>query len=250
MLLAVDIGNTNVKLGLFDGDTPAGHLRIAVSDASSGEKIVEFIKHTTSGRHIEAAIAASVVPDLTGRVVSIVRPYLDVEPHIVSHITDTGLTFSIPEPGRLGADRITAAAWAYHHFGAPAAVIDFGTATTISVVGRGGAFIGGAIIPGLRTMALAFKEHTAALPLVGLDAPPGAALGIDTRSAIISGIVYGTAGAVSRIVYQIEREIGYNIDIAVTGGNLALIEPCLERIDVVEPELWLKGLKTIHERMR
>lgn len=128
-------------------------------------------------------------------------------------------------------------------------MIDFGTATTISVVGQGGQFIGGAIIPGLRTMALAFNEHTAALPLVELEAPEGA-LGKDTRSAIISGIVYGTAGAVSRIIYEIQREIGYNINIAATGGGLALIEICLERVDVVEPDLLLLGLRMIYERMK
>ncbi|MBF0553991.1 MAG: type III pantothenate kinase [Nitrospirae bacterium] len=247
MLLAIDIGNTNIKLGLFNGDS-LRKVSIAVADSASfGENIGNFISDNRDA--VQAVMVSSVVPDMTEQICSIVRPYFAGLPHIVSHRTNTGLRFSVPYPHRVGADRITAAAWAYHHFGGPAAVIDFGTATTISVVGQGGEFIGGAIIPGLRTMALAFSEHTAALPLVELDAPE-AALGKDTHSAIISGIVYGTAGAVSRIIYEIEREIGYNISIAATGGGLTLIEACLQRVDVVEPDLLLKGLKAIYERMR
>ncbi|MBF0458472.1 MAG: type III pantothenate kinase [Nitrospirae bacterium] len=246
MLLAIDIGNTNVKLGLFDGNS-LRKLSIAMTECNSpGEKIGDFIRDNAAA--VDAVIVSSVVPDLTGQIISIVRPHVDVEPHIVSHRTNTGVSFSVPYPERVGADRITAAAWAYHHFGAPAAVIDFGTATTISVVGQGGVFKGGTIIPGLRTMALSLNKLTAALPLIALDIP-SAALGKDTREAIISGIVYGTAGAVSRIIFEIEREIGYNLKIAVTGGNLSLIEPCLERVDVVEPDLGLKGMKMIYERM-
>ncbi len=251
MLLAIDIGNTNVKIGIFQGGTLIGHSYVALRDASAGTKLGEFINPYTSAAdaEAEAAIVSSVVPSMTEQVLSHVWPYFSGEPHIVSHRTNTGLSFSLPHPERLGADRIAAAAWGYSHFGAPAAVIDFGTATTISVVGRGGVFVGGAIVPGLRTMARSFSEHTAQLPHVELESP-GGALGRDTNSAIISGIVYGTAGAVSRVVYEIERELGYNLKLAVTGGNLTLIEPFLERADVVEPALPLKALQAIYQRIR
>ncbi|MCG6551498.1 MAG: type III pantothenate kinase [Candidatus Magnetominusculus sp. LBB02] len=246
MLLAVDIGNTNVKLGLFHSGTLI-KTSIAVADGHLFEqKITEFMSGVA---RIEAAIVSSVVPNLAGRICAIIRPRVDMATHIVSHMSNTGLTFALPFPERVGADRITAAAWGYHYFGEPVAVVDFGTATTISVVGQGGAFLGGAIIPGLRTMARSFNDHTASLPLVELSTPQ-AALGRDTNQAITSGIVYGTAGAVSAIIYEIEREIGYNLKIAATGGNLALVAPCLERVDAEEPDMLLKGLKMIYERMR
>ncbi|WP_236861793.1 type III pantothenate kinase [Candidatus Magnetominusculus xianensis] len=249
LLLAIDIGNTNIKLGLFCGGSLI-KFSIALADSHLfGEGLGELIRQNAAAEKITAAMVSSVVPLLTGQICSALRPYLTGELHIVSHRTNTGLSYSLHHPERLGADRLVAAAWAYHHFGAPSAVIDFGTATTISVTGHSGVFIGGAIIPGLRTMARAFSEHTAALPLVEL-AMPLSALGKDTREAIISGIVYGTAGAVSRIIYEIEMEIGYNLKIAITGGNMPLIVPCLERVDVAEPDLLLKGLKQIYERMR
>ncbi|MBF0516778.1 MAG: type III pantothenate kinase [Nitrospirae bacterium] len=288
MLIAIDIGNTNIKLGLFQGDTLIKHSIPLGKSQCLGETIGGFIrwhidleadtwipafagmtekkqgmtegnpftpdlsfprKRESSNSGIEGVIVSSVVPALTGQICSIAGKYSATQPHIVTYLSSTGLSFSVPHPERLGVDRITAAAWAYHYFNAPAAVIDFGTATTISIVGQSGVFIGGAIMPGLTTMSRALNTQTAALPHVELVTPSGA-LGADTRQAIISGIVYGTAGAVARIIYEIEREIGYNLKIAITGGNMAVIAPCLERVDVAEQDLLLLALKIIHERMR
>ena len=157
----------------------------------------------------------------------------------------TGIDFQIEEPEKLGTDRIAAAAGACDLFGAPVAVIDFGTATTLNFIGSGNKYKGGAIMPGLELMRKSLFSDTAQLPDVTISKPVSP-LGKDTVECIRSGIVFGTAGAVERIISEVEKMEAESFKIVVTGGNADLIVPFLRKVDHIEPALVLKGLRFIY----
>jgi type III pantothenate kinase len=158
-----------------------------------------------------------------------------------------GLRLDVSTPESLGPDRIASAAAAFELFGAPVAVVDFGTATTVDFIKEEGVFSGGVIIPGVGLMLKSLSGETARLPQAGVRRPESA-LGKDTEGCLLSGVVYGTAGAVERVIEEVEREEGLSYGVAVTGGYLDCIRPYLRRADYVEPDLTLKGLRMIYRR--
>ncbi|MBF0567001.1 MAG: type III pantothenate kinase [Nitrospirae bacterium] len=242
MILAVDIGNTNIKLGIFHY---GGYDKLRVDSSESGlKKIEEAIVDIQFG----GAIVSSVSPAMTAPILSIIAHKVEREPIVVSCKSDTGLSFSVTNPERVGADRIVAAAYAFNHFQGPAAVVDFGTITAISVVGNGAAFMGGALLPGVRMMARAMNEHTALLPLVEII-PEVQPLGNNTEGAIASGVVIGSAGAVDRIIKDIGERLARDLKVAVTGGNSGVVGRYLSRCDLNDQDLNLKGLKYLYDRM-
>jgi len=167
----------------------------------------------------------------------------------VSHKMDSGLRFKVYAPEKIGADRIANAVAARQLYGAPVAVADFGTATTITVVGREGDFLGGAILPGLRLMNSVLVAGTSQLMDVVLEAP-ARALGIDTPGCIRSGLFYGTAGAVERILKEIEEEKGFNLKVVLTGGYAPVIGGFVKRDHEMNISLTLEGLKVLYGKNR
>ncbi len=247
-ILAIDIGNSSIKVGLFHGNL-FKKLSIPTypkpTEASFSRIIGEFIKH----ENMDGVIVSSVVSTYTELCMPVLKSFSKEPPLFVTHSMNTGLKISVKNPQKLGSDRIVISVAAYQYFREPVAVVDFGTATTINVVGKENRFLGGAILPGIDIMRHCLREKTSVLPLVEF-ANQVKPLGKDTESCIISGIILGTAGAVERIIDEIENKIGYNLKVVVTGGNVNLIKPYLRRLDRIDPELSLKGLKILYERTK
>jgi type III pantothenate kinase len=250
MIIALDIGNSLIKLGFFlqkyllVREIPT-HPRLPSSE------FTELIHHVMREKKIdkppEGIIISSVVPGHTEAMRKALKRLFSVEPIIVDHTSKTGVRLDIPKPEGLGSDRIANAVAAHELFKCPAAVIDCGTATTISVVGRSANYIGGAILPGVRLMNESLAKGTVRLAEVqiGQSSP---ALGTGTADCIRSGLLYGTAGAVERIISEIERETGLRLKTVLTGGFGGLISKYMRRKHRVVPLLTLKGLKIIYTR--
>ena len=167
----------------------------------------------------------------------------------VSHEMNSGLKFKVDAPERVGTDRIANAVAASDLYGTPVAIVDFGTATTISVVGREGDFVGGSILPGLRLMNSALDAGTSQLQEVVLEAPPRA-LGVDTAGCIRSGLFYGTAGACERILAEIEEETGVDLKLVLTGGYAPVVGGFLKRTHEINLNLTLEGLRILYGKNR
>lgn len=249
-IIAIDIGNSSINMGFF----VEGELIASCTDTlslMSESDFAAFINGILKEKNIEkpfaGGIISSVVPAYTEAVKRACIPLCIKEPLILSYKLNTGIEFKINEPEKLGTDRIAASAGACALFGSPVAVIDFGTATTINFLGRGNVYIGGAIMPGLRLLKEALFKETAQLPNIDISRPL-TPLGRDTRSNILSGIIYGTAGAVERILTEVEKAEGGQYSVVAAGGFSELIAPFIQRVDHLEPALVLKGLKVIYER--
>ena len=252
MFIAIDIGNSSINIGFFiDGDLfvqkIATHPLLSPSDYLS--RINMFIKEKNIDKIPEGIIISSVVPGHTIVMKETVRGFPSKEPLIVDYRMKTGLKFDIPRPEEVGADRIADSVAAYDIFKNAVAVADFGTATTISVVGKNATFSGGTIMPGLGLMNKMLARETAQLPDIPVSAPDSA-LGVDTDGNIRSGVVYGTAGAVERLLDEIEKEMGYELKVAVTGGYGSLISGFFKREHLLRPYLTLEGLKILYMENR
>ncbi|MEK7735568.1 MAG: type III pantothenate kinase [Nitrospirota bacterium] len=249
-LVAIDIGNSSINIGFF---TEKGLViqkiktipLLPFSDYAG--MINEFMKKENIDKMPDGIIISSVVPGHTDAVKKACSALSKKEPMVLTHKMKTGIDFQIEEPEKLGADRIAASAGACDLFGAPVAVIDFGTATTLNFIGSGNKYKGGAIMPGLGLMRNSLFSDTAQLPDVTVSKPVSP-LGTDTAECIRSGIVYGTAGAVERIISEVEKAEGENFKVVVTGGNAEFIAPFLRKVDHIESALVLKGLRSIYER--
>lgn len=252
MLLAVDIGNSSISIGVFTDDEPLVG-RIETHPLRTPEEYRKHIETLLKGA-AEGAIISSVVPGHTEAMRAAVREITGKEPLILGHTIVKGIRFDIANPGELGADRIAAAAAAVELYGAPVAVVDFGTATTVSFIGRGNVYKGGAIMPGLGLMSKALATWTAKLPEVGGVIAPRVTDPLlsegGTASQIVCGIIYGTAGGVERIIAEFESKEHESCRVAATGGYFSAIRPYLRRVDFVEPSLVLKGLKFIYNSNR
>ncbi|MEK6651574.1 MAG: type III pantothenate kinase [Nitrospirota bacterium] len=249
-LIAIDIGNSSISIGFF---TEAGLViqkmdtRPLKSSSEYAALINGFIKEKNIDKTYEGVIISSVVPGHTEALEAACKTLCRKEPLILTHKLNTGIDFQINEPEKLGTDRIAASAGACNLFGAPVAVIDFGTATTINFIGSGNVYKGGAIMPGLGLMEKALFKEASQLPDIELSRPL-TPLGKDTTGNILSGIIYGTAGAVDRIIAEVEGMAGERFKVVITGGYAELVAPFLKRVEYIEPFLVLKGLKYIYER--
>src|SRR4030042_5525333 len=250
MLIAVDIGNTSINIGFF---TESGLIvqKIETKPLRSASEYLALINGFKKEKNIdkmpEGIIISSVVPALTGVLSETLKKFKSGKPLLVSCKIKTGLKFNIPNPEELGSDRIANAVAAYDLYKGPVAVVDFGTATTISVVGKDADYIGGAIMPGIKLMNEALVKGASKLWEVPLS-PPELALGNDTIRCIQSGLFYGSAGAVERILLEIEKEVGFRLKIILTGGYGGMISKFLKRKHDLKPHLTIEGLKTIYMR--
>lgn len=252
MLIVVDIGNTNIVIGLYKGDQLKDHFRIASRKDLTVDETGFFISGWLSRMHIENemiddVIICSVVPHLTTTMETTAKTYLGCIPTIVNHKLSLPITIDIDQPSQLGADRIANAAAGFKKFGGPVIVVDFGTATTFDIVNEKGTYIGGVIIPGPETSMEELAKKAARLFEIRIKKPEKT-IGRSTKQALESGLFHGTIGQVDYIIDKIIEEAGFkSCTVAATGGFARGIEGHTKHIKHIEPTLTLEGLKLISE---
>jgi len=250
MLLMIDIGNTNITLGLYEGDERKHAWRLAtVHDRMPDEyglQVLGLLEHAgCTADQIEGCALASVVPPLTGTFIQAAAGYLNTNPLVIDAGVKTGLSIRYEDPkNALGADRVADAVAVRHIYGTPACVVDFGTATTFDAISSEGEYLGGAIAPGMELAADALFKRAAKLPRVEL-ASPEAAIGRNTVGAIQSGLVYGYVGLVEGMVARFKEELGEETKVIGTGGLVDLIASETDVIEILAPWLTLDGLRLI-----
>ena len=251
MLLAIDIGNTNVVLGVFEGEGLCESWRIGTKSSITADEYAVIVKDlfAFSGidfRQIDGIIISTVVPPLLSIMTEMSRKYFKIEPMVVTSELKTGITLSYENPREIGADRIVNAAAAFRLYGGPLIIIDFGTATTFCAVTKKGEYLGGAITPGVKISAEALYQRAAKLPRVELTRPR-TIIGRDTVSAMQAGILYGYAGLVDGIVARMKKELSPDARVIATGGLAELVAPETSTVIEVRPNLTLEGLRLIYD---
>jgi len=245
MLLAIDIGNSSTKFGLFG---PGGLIAAARTNHDRGAGAPKLpagiLKASVRPEH---AIISSVVPGFEARYGELLGEEFGIATEAVNHSMDFGIDIRYKPPEDCGLDRLLAAAAAKELHGAPCVVCDFGTATTIDAVDDTGTFLGGTISPGIGVLAESLHGKTAKLPLVMIGEPPGV-IGDSTANSIRSGIFYGYASLVDGLVGRISKVLGGDVKVVATGGAAGLIAPVSEYIERIEPNLVLEGLFIVHKR--
>lgn len=253
MLLTVDVGNTNITLGLFKGDKVFATFRITTQMARTsdeyGSQIAEMIaRKGINVKNIEDVIISSVVPKVMYSLNNGVIKYFGIKPIVVGVGTKTGIKINRTDPREVGSDRIVDAVAAYELYGGSCIVVDFGTATTYDLIGPEGTFEAGVTSPGIRICAKALWNETAKLPEVEIK-KPDSILGKDTISSMQAGIVYGYIGQTEYIIDKMKEESGFkNLKVIATGGMGRIICENTDRIDVYDNELTLQGMRIIYEK--
>lgn len=255
MLLAIDIGNTNIVAGVFDGKSLIHSWRLqTVRDRTSDELglLVEglFAHSGILPSAISAIVIGSVVPPLTGTTAAMVQRYFKVKPLIVDPARNTGMSILYENPSEVGADRIVNAIAAFEQFGSagrPLIVCDFGTATTLDAVSANGEYLGGAICPGVTISADALFQRAARLPRIDVR-KPATVIGRTTVGALESGLFFGYVGMVEGLVRRMGDELGGNAICVATGGLATVIAPETGLIEHVDSDLTLQGLRIVWER--
>ena len=253
-LFCIDIGNTNVVLGLYEAEALVSHWRIATEHHRMADEYAMLILDLfeRSGQDpadVEGVIVSSVVPPLTGVFEKLSGRYFGQAPRIIGAGIRTGVRILYDNPQEVGADRIVNAVAAFERYGGPACVVDFGTATTFDAISSEGDYLGGAIAPGIGIAAEALFQRTAKLPRIDLVRPP-AVIGKNTVQSMQSGLLFGYVGLVEGIVSRFQSELGQGMKVVATGGLAALIAGETDVIDAVDPWLTLEGLRLIWEMNR
>jgi type III pantothenate kinase len=253
MLLVIDAGNTNITMGVFRGSDLVVQWRLITDHDQSSDEYGAQVRNQlqlagVDPKEIDAVAVASVVPPVNPSLTRMIEVLFGVTPLFVDHTTDTGLKILYDSPSELGADRIVDAVAAIAKYGTPCIVVDFGTATTFNAISASGEFLGGAISPGLFTCADALFERAAKLPRVEFERPPRA-IGKSTVQAMQSGLYFGYAGLVDRVIEEILEGMGGSPQrIIATGGLANLLKYASEYIDGVDETLTLDGLRLVYER--
>jgi len=254
VLLAADVGNTEIVLGVFDGAELRHTWRSSTRPERTSDELAlllaGFLEHRDLDlrKDITGVCIASVVPDVTGQFREMAAAYLTHEPVIVGPGMKTGVSVVTDNPREVGADRVVNTLAAFTAFGGPAIVVDFGTSTNFDVVSDTGEFLGGVIAPGLQISAAALVGRTARLTRVDLQ-PPRSPVGRSTVEAIQSGLIYGTAGEVDGIVERIRADLGApDATVIATGGLAPVVIPHCRSVDRYEPWLTLEGLRLVYEK--
>jgi type III pantothenate kinase len=252
MLLVVDVGNTNVVMGLYQAETLVQTFRVATVRSRTEDEYAVLLQQLLALRQlspdvVSAAILASVVPPLTAVMVSAIRQAVRREPLIVGPGIETGITVLYDNPQDVGADRIVDAVAAYARYQGGVIVIDFGTATTFNCVSPRGEYLGGVIVPGVKVSLEGLMQSAAKLRPVELTAPPHV-LGRNTTHALQSGAIHGYAAMVDGLVERLLGELGFPCRVIATGGLASLIGKHTKRIEELDPNLTLEGLRILHER--
>lgn len=251
MLLAIDVGNTNVTLGLYEGEKLDPHWRLATEPDRMpdeyGLQLLGLLTH--AGRRaadLSGVCLASVVPQLTQRVAQACREYLKQEPLIVDTGVKTGIRIRYEDPRAVGADRIADAVATLRLYGGPACIVDFGTATTFNALTKDGEYLGGAITAGISLAADALFTHTAKLQRIDLQRPPSV-IGRNTVHAMQSGLLFGYVSMAEGMVARFRTELGRDMKVVATGGQAEIVARETKVIDILAPWLTLDGLRIIWE---
>ena len=254
MLLSIDIGNTNIKLGVYQNERLLANWRLATERLRLADEYAALIGNLfgLAGlelRAVQGCAISCVVPPLTSQFRRLSRDYLGVEPVIIGPGVATGLRYSIDTPNELGSDRVANSVAAYHERGGPVIAVAFGTATAFDIIVGGGEYIGGAIAPGIGIAADALFRVAARLYQVELVRPPGV-IGKNTVHYMQSGLILGYAGLVEGLVRRMQEELGAPCPVIATGGLAEVIAGETDAITVVEPYLTLEGIRLIYEMNR
>ncbi len=252
MLLVIDIGNTNITVGIYNKDDLIGTYRLTTKMERTSDEfgfmLVSFLNTASiTPEDIDDIIISSVVPKINYSFTSAIIKYLHKEPIIIGPGIKTGIDIRIDTPSSLGADRLVDAAGAYYTYGGPCIVIDFGTATTYDVVTEKGEFIGGATAPGLGISANALSSQAAKLPEVEIQKPEKI-IAKNTIKSMQAGTVYGYIGQTEYIIKKIKEEYGKDLKVISTGGLGRVISNETDEIDIYDADLTFKGLKLIYDR--
>lgn len=252
MLLAVDIGNTNICIGILEGDTVCHTTRMVTRPRCTADEYTAELKFLLRRLHVDAAqaegvIVCSVVPSLTRPLANACQRLTGCEPMLVSVSLDTGLTMDVDEPERVGQDRIADAAAAAAHYSLPCMTVDLGTATTYNVIGCGGVFLGGFIVPGVQTSLRAISSGTAQLPPIAPEAPDQL-IGKNTVACLNNGAMFGTAAMLDGLADRVERSLGKPLTIVATGGLAPYIMPCCTRKVHYDADLLFHGLALLYRK--
>ncbi len=252
MILVVDVGNTNIVLGLYRGRTLTHHWRLSTNRSSTVDEYGILISNLfqlagVRAEQIEGVILSSVVPPIMNTLEQLFVKYVGKEALIVGPGIKTGLNIRYENPREVGADRIVNAVAGIEQYGTPLVVVDFGTATTFDYIDASGAYLGGAIVPGIGISAEALYQRAAKLPRIELTKPK-TVIGRNTVAAMQSGIIFGYAGQVDGIVRRICKEFNVQPRVIATGGLAELIAGESETIEKVDPLLTLEGLRIVYER--
>lgn len=252
MLLCIDIGNTNIVLGIFKDDKMVSHWRIRTERDMTSDELSILVRNLFFPTHltlkdIKDVIISCVVPPLLNAFKEFCILHLNKEPMIVDHRLNTGMPIKYDNPKEVGADRIVNAVAAYKKYKRGLIVVDFGTATTFDYISSDGAYEGGAIAPGIIISAEALFQKASKLPRVEIFARPKTVIAKETMSSINSGLVYGYAGLVDGIVDRIKTEKGPSLTVIATGGLATLIKSESRNIEYIEKFLTLEGLKALYK---
>ena len=249
MLLTIDIGNTTLTLGLFEGQKLGARWRLATDyerlPDEYGLQILGLLQNGgCSIAQLDGVCLSSVVPPITGRIITASKQYLNQDCFVVDHSIKTGINIQYDEPRAVGSDRLCDAAAVMHLYGGPACVVDFGTATTFNAITKEGEYLGGAITPGINISAEALFSRTAKLPRVELAAPP-AVIGRNTVHAIQSGLVFGYVSLVEGMVARFRKVLGDEMKVIATGGYAEIVARETGVFTTVAPWLTLYGMRIL-----
>lgn len=253
MLLALDVGNTNITVGVFEGSSLHTRWRLRTVRDQTADEWGILLRNLFDLAHLNQAkvdglIIASVVPPLDASLAWMSRRYFQLDPVFVTSETDTGITIRYDNPREVGADRIVNAVAAFHKYGGPVVVVDLGTAITFDVVSAKGEYLGGVICPGIGVSVEALVARTARLPQVDFR-NPGSVIGKTTVTSMQSGLYYGAIGMIDSISERLERELGPGTKTVATGGQAAMIVGDSRYLKHVDEDITLEGLRLIWERV-
>lgn len=252
MILALDMGNTNIVIGCIDEERTYFVERVTTNHAKTGTEYAINIKnileiHQINPKRIDGAIMSSVVPPLNAAISSAVKKILGYHPMLVGSGIKTGINIQMDNPKTVGSDMIVDAVAAVKDYPCPIIIIDMGTATTMSVVDHSGSYIGGVILPGLRVSLDSLSSKTAQLPSISLDIPKNV-IGKNTIDCMRSGIMYGNAGMIDGILDRMIKELGETPTVIATGGLARFITPLCKHKVIYDDALLLKGLLILYEK--
>ena len=248
MILAVDVGNTQILIALYEGDEIRDHWRLATNAERTSDEYSVLIRQFIGEVAVDGVAISSVVPRATAALRNMSTKYFKLDPVVVEPGTKTGMPILIDNPREVGADRIVNGIGAYDIYGGPAVVVDFGTATTLDAVSAKGEYLGGAILPGIEISMDALFSRADRLSRVELI-EPRSVIGKSTVEALQSGAIYGFAGQVDGICRRMQDELG-ECTVVATGGLSGLISRYSTTIQHVDPWLTLHGLRLVYERNR
>lgn len=253
MLITIDVGNTNITVGVFDEDELRATFRMTTKMPRTSDEYGMLLlnllqQNDIEPKDIDDAIIASVVPNVMHALENAVVKYLHITPIFIEPGIKTGIRIAIDNPKQVGADRIVDAAAAFGLYGGPVLVLDFGTATTYDLVDENGAFITGITAPGIQTAAKALWEDAAKLPEIEIK-KPDSIMAKDTITSMQAGLVYGQIGQTEYIIKEVKKASGLeNIKVVATGGLGRIIASETSEIDIFDPTLTLKGMLLIYKK--